>query len=92
MRRGPGGRGQLLCRPEWRRAIYLTWTRATTPIGWLVSNGLLAAAYTLLLAPIGMVLRLAGHDALQRRIDRGATTYWQPRAPEDDTERYFRQF
>ena len=53
--------------------------RATTPIGWLLSNGLLAAAYYLLLTPIGMVLRLAGHDALRSRIDREATTYWQPR-------------
>ena len=30
--------------------------------------------------PVSMIFRLVGHDALERRIDRKAKSYWQPKA------------
>jgi len=75
-----------------RRPIYLAWTYATFPIGWLVSHLVLAAVFYLVVTPIGVVMRLLGRDPLQRRFDRSAHTYWVPHDPGEDVTRYFRQF
>lgn len=78
--------------PPMRRPLYLGWMYAALPIGWTVSHLLLAAVYYLLFTPIGLVLRLTGHDPLHRRIDRDATTYWIEHPTVTDPARYFRQF
>jgi len=74
------------------RYIYTAWMLLALPIGWLVSHLLMAAVYYLVLTPIGVVMRLAGRDPLQRKFDRSAKTYWQPSAAEPDLDRYFLQF
>ena len=53
---------------------------------------LLAAVYFGVLTPIGLIMRLAGRDPMERRIDRAAPTYWVARRPVTDVRRYFRQF
>lgn len=74
-----------------RRPIYLGWIYAAYPIGWTVSHLLLGAIYYLLVTPIGLALRAAGRDPLQRAFDRSATTYWTPHDPGGDVARYFKQ-
>jgi hypothetical protein len=78
--------------PTFGRWMYLGWTLAGFPIGWLVSHAVLAALFYLVFTPVGLFRRLCGHDPMQRRFDRGASTYWVPRPPEAETSRYFRQF
>lgn len=78
--------------PRLRRPIYLAWTYAMFPIGWLVSHLVLAAVFYLVVTPIGVVMRLLGRDPLQRRFDPSANTYWVPHDPGEDVTRYFRQF
>ena len=78
--------------PPLRRSVYLAWMYLTYPIGWVVTNLILAAVYFLLLTPIGLVRRARGHDPLTRRIDRDASTYWIEHRPDADPKRYFRQF
>lgn len=78
--------------PSAVRPIYVGWLIAAYPIGWTVSNLLLLGIYWLVLAPIGLVMRLAGRDPLTRRFDRQAKTYWSTRRPTDDKERYLRQY
>jgi hypothetical protein len=75
-----------------RRWIYLAWMYATYPVAWVVSHAVLAAAYFLVMTPVALVLRAAGRDPMQRRLDRGATSYWVARPRTSDTARYFRQF
>ena len=78
--------------PELLRPVYLLWMGLAFPIGWLVSHLILGLVYFGLLTPIGLLMRLAGHDPLRLKPDRGKATYWRERSTETDTSRYFRQF
>jgi hypothetical protein len=78
--------------PKFMRLIYIGWMGATYPIGWVVSHTMLAAIYFLIMAPIGLLMRLLGRDPMQREFDRDAKSYWIAYNPHGDTNRYFRQF
>lgn len=78
--------------PPLLRWVYLAATYATWPIGWVVSHLLLGLVYYGLLTPIGLALRLAGKDLLQRRFDPAASSYWLRRPAPPEKQRYFRQF
>ena len=80
------------CLPKFMRIVYVVWMAAVMPIGLVVSHLLLGFAFFLVLTPIGLVMRLIGHDPLQRQFDKDATTYWIPRPTDQDSKRYFRQF
>jgi hypothetical protein len=73
------------------RALYLGLSYATFPIGYVVSHVVLAAIYYLVLSPIGLLLRLSGHDPLARRFDPAADSYWKPHGAAPSAESYFRQ-
>ena len=79
--------------PRFMRLVFIGMTYLAWPIGFVVSHVVLAVVYYLVLTPIGLVLRLAGHDPMSRRFDRDAESYWHRResAPVDPG-RYFRQF
>lgn len=78
--------------PNGLRMVYLLSVYLSFPIGFVVSYLILAVVYYLVLTPIGLVMRLAGYDPMQRQIDRDAETYWTPRKQDESTEQYFRQF
>jgi hypothetical protein len=79
--------------PRFMRIVYLGMSYAAWPVGFVVSHVILAAVYYLVLTPVGLAMRLLGHDPMSRRFDAGAATYWieRPRGPVDP-RRYFRQF
>jgi hypothetical protein len=81
-----------LIRPLMIRWIYVAWMLVIYPIGWTISHLVVAMAYFGVVMPIGWLLRLCGHDPLQRYFDSQATTYWQPRPEPPKANRYFRQF
>jgi len=74
------------------RVIYVVLMAVTFPIGLVVSFTLLAAFYFLLLAPLGLIFRIIGRDALCRKFDATAVSYWLSRQPPESPEQYFRQF
>ncbi len=74
------------------RVIYVVLMAVTFPIGLVVSFTLLAAFYFLLLAPLGLFFRIIGRDALCRKFDPTADSYWLQRNPPENLERYFQQF
>jgi hypothetical protein len=78
--------------PRLGRRLYRGWMLAAVPIGWTISHLVLAIAYYGVLTPIGLVMRLAGRDPMQRRFDRDAPTYWIERPRESDPRRAFRQY
>src|SRR5262249_42933686 len=55
-----------LVRPEWLRPVYVAWMVLAFPIGWTVSQVVLAILFYGLFTPIGLVFRLIGRDPLQR--------------------------
>ena len=74
-----------------RLPMYLGWMRLVFPIGWVVSHLLFGVIYFLVLTPIGLTLRLIGHDPLRRHRPPSAVSYWTEH-PVADQDRYFRQF
>ena len=71
--------------------MYQAWMRLFYPIGFIVSHVMMGTIFYLILTPIGLAMRLAGHDPLQRRWDANARSYWTRHAPSRDITRYFRQ-
>jgi hypothetical protein len=73
------------------RIIYLGLTFAALPVGLVVSFVLMAIFYFLILTPVGIVFKISGRDALSRKLDSNASTYWSHRKQTNDAERYFHQ-
>ena len=76
----------------WReglRRLYVGLSYATYPIGFVVSSVVLLVIYYAVLTPIGLILRVCGHDPLQRHT--GADSYWLKRPIPRDPASYFRQ-
>lgn len=78
--------------PPFRKWIFAGWLAAVFPIGWIVSHVLLALVFYLLVFPIGLMMRLFRYDALKRRLNPKAESYWIKRGPARDPQDYFRQF
>jgi hypothetical protein len=73
------------------RIIYLGLTFAALPIGIVINFVLLALFYFLILTPVGIVFKISGRDAMSRKLDSNASTYWSPRQQKYDARRYFHQ-
>jgi 4-hydroxybenzoate polyprenyltransferase len=79
-----------LLRPAAIRPVFRGAMLVATPIGWIVSNVILAVLFFGLFTPFALFFRLVGRDALQRRRD-NRETHWVPKATPADMRRYFRQ-
>jgi surface polysaccharide O-acyltransferase-like enzyme len=77
--------------PALRWPIYSGWTRATYPLGWMVSHAAMALIFFGVLTPCGLLLRVLGRDPMQRSLRRGAASYWAKLEPPSSRSRYFRQ-
>ena len=78
--------------PRLLRPIYVAWMVLAFPIGWTVSQVMLAIMFFGLFTPIGLVFRLIGRDALQRNRQPERESYWEPKPAPADLRRYFKQF
>jgi hypothetical protein len=78
--------------PMSRTPIFRGWVHLTFPLAWFMSHLIMGLAYYLVLTPIGMIMRMLGHDPMSRKLDRQATTYWIKRGNQSDAGRYFKQY
>ncbi len=78
-------------KPAALKPLFLAAMIATYPIGLVVSELILLALFLLVFTPFAMVFRLIGRDALKRKIDPDADTYWQPKDQPQDAASYYRQ-
>lgn len=87
--------------PAWQTKIYRGWMLSVAPIGFVVSHILLAMVFYLVVTPIGLIMRVFGYDAMSRKLDPTAKTYWIARtqhtaqhnsAQHNSAQHYFRQF
>ncbi len=79
----------------WPRAVkpvFLLLTLVTAPIGMLVGELTLVLLFYGLFVPLGLIFRLIGRDALQRKLDRGASSYWQRKRQPAGAASYLRQW
>jgi len=73
--------GAGLIAPTILAPIYAAWMKLAFILGWVNSRILLSIIFFLLFTPTALVLRLFGRDALDRRIEKQATSYWRERQP-----------
>jgi hypothetical protein len=73
------------------RLAYVGLSYATYPVGFVVSYVVLALVFFIVLTPIGLLMRLLGHDPLCRKFDPAAKSYWIPREGTKTVESYFNQ-
>lgn len=74
------------------RGLFQLLTLVAFPIGFVLSQVLMAAIFYLLFTPIGLFFRLIGRDAMGRKIDRTRTTYWHDRGPQRSPASYFKLY
>jgi hypothetical protein len=77
--------------PPTARPAFLALSVAGAPIGMVVGELALLLIYFAVFVPIGLSFRLAKRDALQRRLNREAKTYWQPKKRPVCVASYYRQ-
>lgn len=78
--------------PRALRPLYLVLNVVALPIGFVLSYVVLLAMFYLLITPVALLFRLIGRDALHRKFDPQAESYWTPCEPRPPAKRYFRQF
>ena len=76
--------------PSLIRPIFVGLILLTYPIGWVVSYVLLGVIFYGVVTPIGMILRLTGHDPLQLKAPLG-NSLWKSPVGKTDPARYLRQ-
>ena len=81
-----------LIKPGAVRWIFVGWMVLAFPIGWLVSQVLLAVLFYLVLTPVAMVLRWRGRDLLGRKPAPNRSSLWTPKQTPDDVRSYLRQY
>lgn len=78
--------------PPVRKHMFVGWMVLAFPIGWTMSMVILMLAYYAVLAPIGLLMRMLGHDPMSRKLEPDAATYWIERDTNVGPGRYFRQW
>lgn len=73
-----------LAAPRVLRPVYRAWMALAVVLGFVMTRVLLTLVFTLVVLPIGLVMRLAGRDPLHRRLDPEASTYWIRKAYDAD--------
>lgn len=74
------------------RPVYVGAMVVTYPIGWMMSNIILTLIYFGVLAPVAVLFRLVGRDALERRFEPEAASYWRPKRQTSNLRQYLRQY
>jgi hypothetical protein len=86
------GMGTLgLARPSVIRPVFSALLVLTAPIGWVVSHVLMAAIFCVVFTPIALAFKLVRRDALARRFNKNAATYWSERQQSTDPRSYLHQ-
>ncbi len=79
--------------PRLLMPVLWLWLRVAFCINLVVTYVILVLAYYLVITPSGIVMRIAGHDPMQRKRRPDVESYWEDLPDEEVTrERYLKQF
>jgi hypothetical protein len=81
-----------LVRPNAVRLLFIVASVAAYPIGWLVSQIVLAVMFYGVITPIGFFWKIRGRDTLQLRSEPKQPTFWIKRGPTPSPDRYLKPF
>jgi len=79
-----------LVSPPIIRPVFVGLILLTYPIGWVVSHVLLGLIFYGIVTPIGIILRVTGHDPLQINAPLG-NSLWKSPTGKTDSASYLRQ-
>ena len=85
-----GGLGLIW--PGTIRWMFVSVTTLTFPVGWLVSQIVLATMYYLVITPLAIFFRLRRRDVLRRQPMRQCASYWVSKGTSPEARRYFQQY
>ncbi len=75
------------------KPLHMLWMGLAVVLGLVVSHVLLSVLFFVLFGLMGLFLRLAGKDLLNRfQLRKSPPTYWNSRSPNTDPKRYEQQF
>ncbi|MCR9244450.1 MAG: hypothetical protein NXI31_05420 [bacterium] len=74
------------------RIIFIVLMVVALPIGFVLSHVLMAAIFYLVMTPIGLIFKLIGRDAMGKRPDPNAKTYWVDRGAARSPASYFKLY
>ena len=77
--------------PRLLKPVFVGWMIVVFPIGWLVSRIILSLLYFGVFAPVGLMLRMLGHDPLRLKKP-DVESYWQEKTQQTSLRRYLKQF
>jgi hypothetical protein len=78
--------------PTAAKGLFLGLILLTAPLGMIVGELAMLAIYFFIFVPIAVGFRLIGRDALQRKIDKSAGSYWQAKREPTDVSSYYRRY
>ena len=79
--------------PTLLRPAYWLWMKLAHLLGWVNTRLLLGIIFFVIITPMAIVMKVLGRDALNRKINKDADSYWIPRPPiESVKEHCERQF
>jgi Saxitoxin biosynthesis operon protein SxtJ len=67
--------------PRLLRPLNIAWMWFGALLNMIVSPVIMGLIFFLVFTPVSLFFRLTGRDALNRRFDRGMTSYWLNRTP-----------
>ena len=77
--------------PPALRPLFIGLSFVTVPIGMLLGELILLTIFVVFFAPLAVLFRIMRRDALQLRMERDCTSYWQPKKQPPGAASYFRQ-
>jgi len=78
--------------PGLGRLLYVAWMGLGLSIGLITGPVILFVLYMVVITPVALLFRVIRRDALERRIDPGAASYWKAHATTTDLRRYYKQY
>jgi hypothetical protein len=78
-------------RAHWLAPLKHAWMKLGEILNYVVSPVVLGVIFFALFTPVAMLMRMAGRDAMKRRYEAAAPTYWQRRDPPGPADDSFRQ-
>ena len=79
--------------PKLLTPVYWIWMKLALLLGWVNTRLLLGIIFFVIITPMAVVMKVFGRDALNRKIDKDAGSYWIPRPPIASIKEYCeRQF
>lgn len=74
------------------RVVFVVLMVVAAPIGFVLSHLLMAGVFYLVMLPIGLVFKVIGRDAMGRKFDPKAQSYWHRRETQRSPASYFKLY